>query len=260
MKKTHLLAMAASGLFALPSFAGEIVTTTPPPVVEEESSIISGSVTLGFDSDYVYRGNEIPGNNGQKARRLVHAGLDVNAALTDSLSANFNAWYASSAVGNYDELNLYTRLDYSVGPFTIGPSFRWYYYPEVASAFDNQYEVGLELGLSPVENLSLSLGSFYEFETKGWYFQFDANYSIKISDRFALVPGASVSFVDVHSTSWGLTESDFHHVTTYLKAEISLLKNVTLAPYIAVNFPLSSALEAAQDNLVYGGATFSVSF
>lgn len=260
MKKTHLLAILFGTALAMPSFAGEVPTTPPPPLVEEESSIISGSVTLGFDSDYVYRGFEIYGPNGEKARRLVHSALDVNVAFTESLSLDVGAWYATSSVGDYDELNLATKLNYSVGPVTISPSFRWYNYPDFNSPVDNQYEVGLELGFSPVEGLSLTLGSFYEFEAEQWYFQFDANYTIKIGERFALVPGATISYIDVDDQTWGLDFNGFHHVTAYLKAPITLLKNVTLTPYIAANFPISDELEAIQDNIVYGGATFSVSF
>lgn len=260
MKKTHLLAILFGTAVAMPSFAGDVSIAPPPPPVEESSSIFSGSVTLGFDSDYVYRGFEIYGPNGKKARRLVHSALDLNVALTDSLSWDLGAWYASSSVGDYDELNLATKFNYSVGPVTISPSFRWYNYPDFSSPVDNQYEVGLEVSVTPVEGLSLTLGGFYEFEAEQWLFTFDANYTIKIGERFALVPGATISYIDVHDQTWGLDFDGFHHVSAYLKAPISLFKNVTLTPYIAANFPISNELDAIQDNIVYGGATFSVSF
>ncbi|MFN0127051.1 MAG: hypothetical protein ACKV19_10260 [Verrucomicrobiales bacterium] len=262
MNKTHLLSLVAGGAVLGTAFAGTSAPAkgpvAPPPVVEE-SSMITGSVTLGYDTDYVYRGFEVLSADGDEADQLVWGALDLNAALTDKLSLNFNTWYASSASANYDELDVYTRLTYDFGPISVGPSFKWYHYPHYPSSIDNQYEVGLELFASPVENLNLSTGAFYEFEAEQWYFQFDANYTIKVAESFSLVPGATVSYIDVDSADFALDLSDFHHVTLYLKAPIQLAKNVVLTPYIAGNFPLSD-IDEVQDDIVYGGASLSVSF
>ena len=264
MNKTHLLSLVAGSAVLGTAFAGTSAPATSakgpvaPPIVEE-SSMITGSVSLGYDTDYVYRGFEVLSADGDDADNLVWGALDVNAALTDKLSLNFNTWYASSADSNYDELDLYTRLTYNLGPVSIGPSFKWYHYPHYPSSIDNQYEVGLELFASPVENLALSTGAFYEFEAEQWYFQFDANYTVKINDSFSLVPGATISYIDVSSPEFALDLSDFHHVALYLKAPIQLAKNVVLTPYIAGNFPLSD-IDEVQDDIVYGGANISVSF
>ena len=40
---------------------------------------------------------------------------------------------------------------------------------------------------------------------------------------------------------------------------MKLAKNVVLTPYIAANFPLSD-IDEVQDDIVYGGASLSVSF
>lgn len=262
MNKQHLLTLLASSAVMASAFAGTTTSAkgpVAPPIVEEESSLFSGSVTLGYDTNYVYRGFEVVDVNGDTADNLVWGALDVNAALTEQLSLNFNTWYASSADADYDELDLYTRLTYNLGPISIGPSFKWYHYPKYPGAVDNQYEVGLELFANPVENLALGLGGFYEFEAEQWYFQFDANYTIKVADAFALVPGATISFIDVESNEYALHNNGFHHLTVYLKAPITLHKNVTLTPYIAGNIPIGD-LEDAQDDIVYGGASLSVSF
>jgi len=262
MNKTHLLSLVASNAVLGSAYAG---TSAPakgpvaPPPIYEESSMITGSVTLGYDTDYVYRGFEVLGVDGTDADDLVWGALDLNAALSDQLSLNFNTWYASSGRTNYDELNVYTRLTYDFGAIAVGPSFKWYHYPHYPSSIDNQYEVGLEFFATPVENLALSLGGFYEFEAEQWYIQLDANYTVKVSDRFSLVPGAAISYIDVSSADFALDLSDFHHVSVYLKAPIQLAKNVVLTPYIAGNFPLSN-IDEYQDNIVYGGASLSVSF
>jgi len=263
MKNHLLLSLVVGGAFAGSALAGtEPESKNPkvpvtPPV--EESPMITGSVSLGYDTQYIYRGFEILSADGEEADHLVWGALDVNAALTDKLSLNFNAWYASSAGADYDELDLYTRLTYNLGPVQIGPSFKYYHYPRYPSPVDNQYEVGLELFASPVENLAIGLGGFYEFEAEFWYFQLDANYTIKLCDWASLVPGATVSFVEVESADFALDLDGFHHITAYLKAPIKLAKNVVLTPYIAGNFPLSD-IDDVQDNIVYGGASLAVSF
>jgi hypothetical protein len=263
MNKTQLLSLVAGSAVFGSAFAGTSAPSSkapvaPPPVVEE-SSMITGSVTLGYDTDYVYRGFEVLSADGEEADHLVWGALDVNAALSDKLSLNFNTWYASSAATNYDELDVYTRLTYNLGPISVGPSFKWYHYPHYGSSIDNQYEVGLELFASPVENLAISTGAFYEFEAEQWYFQVDANYTIAINESFSLVPGVTLSYMDVDSADFALDISGFHHSAVYLKAPIKLAKNVVLTPYIAGNFPLGD-LEDFQDELVYGGASLSVSF
>jgi hypothetical protein len=232
----------------------------PPPAPAPESPLLTGSVTLGYDTTYVYRGYEVLAADGDDADHLVWGALDLNYAVTDKLTWNFNTWYASSAASNYDELDIYTRLLYNVGPFAIGPSFKWYHYPHYPSSIDNQYEVGLELASTPVENLSVGLGVFYEFEAEQWYIQGDINYTIPITENFSLVPGVTCSFIDVSSDKFGLHESDFHHVWAYLKAPIKLSSTVSLTPYIAGNFPVGDQVDDLQDPIVVGGAALSVTF
>ena len=109
---------------------------TPAPAAAPASapeSLWTGSVTLGYDTDYIFRGVEVfgTGMNG-RAEDLVTGTLDLNYAINDRLTWNLNAWYGSSAASgtNYEELDLYTRLLYKVNDqFSFGPSFKYYYYP-----------------------------------------------------------------------------------------------------------------------------------
>jgi hypothetical protein len=262
MNRIHLICVLAGSAMIGTAQAGTApeAKNPPPPVTPEPSPLLTGSVTLGYDTTYVYRGYEILSSSGEDADHLVWGALDLNYAITDKLTLNFNAWYASSARANYDELDLYTRLSYNFGPCSIGPSFKWYYYPHYPSSIDNQFEPGIELSCSPVENLALSFGAFYETEADQWYFQADANYTFKINDWLSLVAGGTISYIDVSSDSFGLHESDFHHITAYLKAPIKLSSTVTLTPYIAGNFPIGDQVSDLQDSIVYGGAALSVSF
>ncbi len=246
---------------------------TPAPAAAPMSapaSLWSGSVTLGYDTDYIYRGQEVQGNPFPSgAEDLVTAALDLNYAINDRLTWNMNAWYGSSAASNtnYEELDLYTRLLYKVNDqFSIGASFKYYYYPTFSgTSYDSQYEPGIEAVWTPCANTTVNIGAFYETESEAFYGEVGVNYVWKINDMFSLVPGAVISYLDRDASAFGAGASDFNHSAIYLKAPITLKSNVTLTPYVAVNLPLDGVDDTTfapggQDDEFYGGVALSVGF
>lgn len=247
---------------ALNATAGVAPAPAPMPA-PASTSLWSGSVTLGYDTDYIFRGVEVFGYG--RAEDLFTASLDLNYQVSDRLTWNFNAWYGNSvADADYDELNLYTKLLYKVNDsFSFGPSFRYYSYPYLSGGNSDQYEIGLEAAWVPCANTTVNLGAFYETESEAFYAELGVSYVYKISDRFSLVPGAVVSYRDRDSSSFGASASDFNHAAVFLKAPIALKENVTLTPYVAVNFPLDGVDDVTfdtQDDEVYGGVSLSVGF
>ncbi len=254
---------------ALTAQAG--VTPAPAPAPAPESPWF-GSVTLGYDTDYIYRGVEVYGTGADgRAQDLVTGSLDLNYRINDRWTWNMNAWYGSSANSdtNYEELDLYTRLLYKVNDqFSFGPSFKYYYYPTFSgTSYDAQYEPGLEAVWTPCANTTVNIGAFYETESEAFYAELGVNYLYKINDTFALQPGAVISYVDRDSSVFAPSSSDFNHAAIYLKAPITLKSNITLTPYVAVNFPLDGVDDYSQwlndndqDTTFYGGATLSVGF
>lgn len=244
----------------------------PAPAPVTSDSLWSGSVSLGYDTDYIFRGVEVFGTGTHgRAEDLVTAALDVNYAINDRWTWNFNAWYGSSAASgtDYEELDLYTRLLYKVNDsFSFGPSFKYYYYPTFNPGnFDEQFEPGLEAIWTPCANTTVNIGAFYETEAEQLYVELGVNHVFKINDMFSLVPGALISYIDRDNGNWGGTPSDFNHAAVYLKAPITLKSNVTLTPYIAVNIPLDgvdattdSFSLSRQDEEFYGGAVLAVGF
>jgi hypothetical protein len=257
------LAVACSALTAQ---AGVAPAPAPPP--PEPVSLWSGSVTLGYDSEYIYRGVEIFGNDG-RAKDLVTGALDLNYAINDRLSWNFNAWYGSSASdADYNELDLYTRLTFKVNDsFSFGPSFKYYYYPAFdGTNYDEQFEPGLEFFFTPCPNTNISLGAFYETESEAFYAELNINYTWKLCEKFSLVPGALVSYVDRDNSAFAPSSSDFNHAAFYLRAPYTFKPGVTLTPYILLNVPMDGAEDAGdflgndQDEELIGGVAFSVGF
>jgi hypothetical protein len=247
----------------------------PPPPPPEPVSPWSGSLTVGYDTDYIYRGFQVVDGDFNYAEDLVSVALDLNYQINDRLTWNFNAWYANSfdPDSNYDELDLYTRLLYKVNDsFSFGPSFKYYYYP-VFDNFENidkQYEPGLEFVWVPCANTTVNFGAFYETESDAFYLELGANHVFKINDTFSLVPGAVISYIDRETSPFAPSSSDFNHAAIYLKAPITLKSNMTLTPYVAVNFPLDGIDELTdytfgtgvrrQDEEFYAGVALSVGF
>jgi hypothetical protein len=234
--------------------------SAPPPA--PSSDFWSGSVSLGYDTDYIFRGFETSEDN-------LWGSLDLNFNLSDRWTLNLNAWFTSSTTEvtgpgiEYDELNLYARLFYKVNDqLSFGPSLRWYDYPSIPNVND-ELEAGLELAYAPCACSNVTFGVFYNEELDALYAELGASYTFKLTDRVSLVPGAVIGYRDVEDTDI----NDFSHATLYVKMPIALKENVTLTPYIAGNFPMDGTDEATdafemarQDDEIYGGVSLTVGF
>ncbi len=265
-KSLALLATAG----ALTAHAGVAPSAPAPAPAPVSTSLWSGSVTLGYDSEYIYRGLEVFGDGG-RAKNLVSGAFDLNYAINDRITWNFNAWYASSAENStdYNELNLYTRLNFKLNDtLSIGPSFKYYYYPFFDGGNDEQYEPGVELTWAPnagvLAGTTVNVGAFYETESEAFYFELGVNHAFKINDQFSIVPGAVISYLDRDSSSFGASASDFNHAAVYIRAPYAFKPNFTVTPYIQWNIPLDAIDDITapndQDDRVFGGVTVSVGF
>jgi hypothetical protein len=266
---TKSLALVAA-CTSLTAYAG---TPAPAPAAPAPApaDLWTGSVTLGWDSDYIFRGLHVTDQS-------VTAALDLNVALSDTVTLNLNAWYLNGAGSGdpYDELNLYAKLLFKINDqFSIGPSFRYYDYPFAGGG--EQYEPGLELVWLPCPNATVNFGLFYETETDALYAELGASYTHKVNDTFSLVFGGVISYLDRDDfvaaqpllfppiPQSGFDSNGFNHGAIYVKAPITLKSNVTLTPYIAWNIPLEAiedngGLNPGQDDEFYGGAAITVGF
>ena len=252
---TKGLALAAA-CTSLTATAGVAPAPAPAPA-PASSDFWTGSVTLGWDSDYIFRGLDVTDD-------LATSALDLNFAVSDTATLNIGAWYANGfgKGDDYDELNLYAKLMFKVSDtLSVGPSFRYYDYPFASGG--EQYEPGLELAWTPCTNASVTFGAFYETESDALYLELGSSYTFKINENVSLVPGAVISYLD--RDGWGVDVSDFNHFAVYVKAPITLKKNVTLTPYVAWNVPLDAidsigGLNNGQDDEFYGGAALTVGF
>lgn len=249
MKKNQLTATVgilgcAAFLAAAPVKAG----TPMPPVTPPAPAEIGAEVSIGYDTHYIFRGFNVGEN-------LVWAGVDLSVPLVDRLSLDLGTWYGSLAEDPYDELDLLAGLTYDMGKFQVSGGAIWYYYPQGSNGGGYGFDDALELAASVATNvvgIDFGLGYFYDLETDGSYIELKAEYTYEVSDRFALVPGASISYGDDY---YGV--SGFNAVGARLTAPIKLTERATLSPYIAATWEVDGS---GQQDEVYGGVSLGVRF
>lgn len=259
MKKALLGIMVALVGFAQ---AGTKPIKNPVPVTPPADDSLGFSLSAGYDSSYIFRGYPWGDN-------LVWAGLSMPIKLTDKLTFTFAPWYgnlvsADTPTGNYDELDLVAQLTYDAGFATLGVGYTWYYYPfSDWNTSEPQVSISKTIG-----NLNLFGAAYLDVNAdggdlvnginggSGWYFEIGANYTIKLCEKFSLVPEVRLSYGEDY---YGV--SGFNAVSLRLTAPYQLTKRAVLAPYIAANLPIDSLKDdLGVDNQLYGGVALTVSF
>lgn len=253
MKIKSLLIPVMSAAFAVSAFAGS-PGKAPAPVQPPAEEPLGITTTIGYDTNYVYRGINF-------AENLVTAAIDGNFAVNDMLSINAGAWYGSSADDSfqgpgdsYQELDVYAALMAKVGEATVGLKYQHYFFYGDGSILEDIDEIGLLLSVA-VGPLDVVAGAYYDFTADGFYIETGVSHTFVINDRISLVPAALISYADGY---YGV--SGFNHVKVSLSAPIKLTKTATLTPYIAGNFPIDALESLGEENRVYGGVSLSVSF
>jgi len=244
---TALLSLLSAGALATSSHAGDpmataVTTSDPDPV-------LSGSVGVGYDSTYVFRGVDF----GPDA---IWAGIDFNVGLTSDVSLNFGTWYINPTgqVGGSDatdELDLYAFLNTSFGDLDVGIGATGYFFPEAGG---DAPEGALTLGYS-IGSIDLGFLYAYDFEAEGSYLEVNAGTSIEISDKVSLDLGTGIGYGEGY---YGV--SGFNHVFATASLPISITETLTFSPYISSTWAIDSLEDNGGDDILYGGASFSVDF
>lgn len=254
--KIHSLLTTTLSLLSASAFAG--APAKAPAVVQPAEEPLGFTVSVGYDSHYIFRGVLF-------AENLVTAAVDGTIPLTEMLSLNVGAWYGTSADdsgrfgegGSFHELDLYGAVLADLGPVTVGAKYTAYLYDGASTAngaVEDINEVGL-IAAATVGPVDVTAGAYYDDYTDGFYFETGVSKSIAITDRISLVPAALISYgVDYY----GVT--GFNHVKVGLSVPIKLTGTATLTPYVAGNLPIDELDSLGEDSEIYGGVSLSVSF
>jgi hypothetical protein len=287
-----LLALATAATLTSDAQAG--TPAKPAAPAKDSSSLLSGSflekmtgsVDVGYDSGYYFRGLWFSNNN-------VWEGLTLNLPVTDQLSLTFGSIYTSSVntnmpLGNklkYSELDLIAGASFDAGFAKFGLVYTYYNFYDTFSGSingasygnadrDSQITTSSDLGLTvskSVGPVNLNAGYWYDFRIGGNYWESSADCPVEITSKVSIVPSVSVGYgSDYYSyASVGNTRSGFTAVRPALSLPVKLTETATFTPYAAVNFSGSARYSTNPNgasntdegrNDFYFGGKMSVSF
>lgn len=259
-KAALLMALGLATMGSLPVFAGPDTTDAkaqPPQVQPPAENPLGFTLSVGYDTDYIFRGTEF-------AKNLISTSLDYTTPLNNIFSIDLNAWYGASAddsaapfagSGSYGELDLSGSVLAKLGPVTAGVKYTYYDYLANARKFvEDINEVGLTLSTSVV-GFDVGANGFYDATARGFYFEYWVSRTFPVTDWLSLVPGFLISNATHY---YGVNGGN--NIKLSLSAPIKLTKSATLTPYVAGNLPFDSLKDNGEKNRVYGGVALSVSF
>ena len=226
-------------------------------ILYAEETEVSGSASVGYFSDYVWRGMKIGNKNA----------IQPSVGVTyDAFGANLWANYdVDTREHNETDLTLTYARSFDKLSMEIG-----YIYYALDGANDTQ-EFYVALGYDVL--LSPSLTLYYDVdEGNGGFIVAAIGYSIDLGEIPSLDLSASVSY-NAKNTIMGIDSNGdefngFYNGEVSASMSVPVIENVSVDPFIAYSFPLSNDGKNAlrglssdgKSEIVYGGASVSLSF
>lgn len=280
-------ALAVAVMLPVAVFAG---TEWCPPAAKgcelECCPDIGGSVSVGYDTDYVWRGVHW-------ARDSVWG--DVNYTFEDlPFSPNVGIWHLSSlgsgapaADGYGDETNVYAGIS---GPSFLGfdtsLSYTAVFFPTLRApggpGGDSSSRLSVGVSRDIVWGVGFGYTGNYDFgatDLGSWFHEFSLSKSIAITDCMSLDLGAEVAYNDGYWSGYGLSTpgpgfaggygSGWNHYKVSAALPIALNCRATLTPYIAYSGTpdawiadgLNGGVPGANENdVLFGGVSLGVNF
>ena len=249
--KIKTLFITAIGAFAIAN-----VNAGDKAVVEvvEESADLGATISAGYDSTYFFRGV----NNGENNvwTSIDYQLADLPIAIGVLYGNPITTGDSIVNAGHADELDIYATISKNIGAADVWLGYTAYIFPEgggrTGGSSTNEIGAGIGGTAGPID---LALGAYYDFDIDGWYLDLTAGHTVEINDVISLQLAAGVSFgIDYWSAG-----SEFNHLLVMAALPIRLTDRATLTPYVAGNFALD-AIDAVQDDEVYGGISLAVNF
>lgn len=211
---------------------------------------VGAEISLGYDTDYIFRGVNF-------GDHLISGAINLDVPLSDMVGLSLGSWYGSLAESPYDELDLLAGLTFDLGAVELGIGATWYYFPDTPSVGvdGDAFELGASLGTS-VGPVDLTVAYFYDFETEGSYIEAGASTSFEVNEWLSIEPYAAVAY----NVDYYIDGDGWNHIALGLAFPISLTDTATLKPYVAGNLPLDVIEDTGADDEVVGGVSLSVSF
>jgi len=287
MKKAILVAII--GAMTLGVNAGDWGKAPVGKAPIEECIDLGGEITVGYMSDYFYRGYHVATSSVYGEVNYTFDGLAVPITI--------GAWYLNGVDApvfqgrSFDELQLSASADLgTVAGFDLDLAYIHHFYPEGLSLIPNGNAFGAGDDLGEVSlRISRDLGfatlvgsaNYYLDDTTnagafgfggrdlGFYGNIGLERAFGITDNISLVLAGGVGYVDMLGNT-PFVQRGWNHY--YLQASLPIQLNcrTTLTPYIGYNnqasfTPNSNPVSVlgglpVDDSVVHGGVALSVTF
>ena len=249
MKNPYLATIAALSPFAVLGPLAAKSLQMPPPVAEAESAF-SAEVSLGYDTFYIFRGEEL-------FEQVVWSQVEMNFALSDTLTFTLTPWFLSALDDDCTELDILPSLTWDAGFAEFIAGYAGYIYPRGSlggnEGINDEHEANLSVantfGLFEVSTIAA-----YNFDREATYLEAAVGASFELGSTALLEPSVAVGYSSDYFNADGFT-----HVLLTLSMPIKVTETATLTPYLAGNIPLK-VLEENQDSEIFGGVALAVSF
>jgi len=276
------------GFLALASTPVVAGTTAPAPKnpiapapVNDDLGLTAG---LGYHTNYIWRGV----NFGQ---HWVDASLAGAIPLIEGTRLAWDVNYGSlagdqdhlapgpfpgvaAASNSFQRLQLGAAIQHDIGAVTASLGYRYYRNmgglasgvvagPLAGFGFGMQDGQEISLGLATALGpINVAASANYDWVNASWYFDFDANTSIAVTDSISVVPFFNVGYGK--NMNWqsnvangplfgGSNLTGWTAINTGIRLPIKLNSRATLTPYIAANLPLGQTSDLAVTVVPFGG-------
>lgn len=231
--------------------------TVPPPPPIDSGGIwdsVGATLSVGYDSDYIFRGVDLGDN-------YIWTQLDLSIPIGETVELGLGAWYTTPWNDNdFDnELDLYASLGFDFGSWGLEVGYTHYHYPSSGNGTETN-EIYISAGTTLWE-IDLGLAYYYDWDLENHYIELTAATTFQLTDNISLDPSIGVSYIDLDvDSSFDIDDSGFNHFFARLDMPIQLTPSATLTPYIAVTDALDWLDDAGGGDHFYGGVSLSVDF
>ncbi len=233
----------------------------PAAVAEEE--VPSADASVGFYSQYIWRGYELSKDSIaiQPSLSVGYKGFGANlwASLdTDLYGADTHKWVETDYTLSYD--GAYEKLGYGVG---------WIYYAINADGDSDTQEFYGTLSYDVITAPAFTI--YYDTDNFAgdWYASLSFGHTFMIAEKYGLDLGLSLGYYFIADYFGpGDDYSELHDGILSAAMSFPVGEYIAITPEIYWSFPLSSKAEdfykdnsfEGDDNFVYGGVSVSFAF
>ncbi|MEG2971141.1 MAG: hypothetical protein RR808_06660 [Akkermansia sp.] len=272
MQKKYILSTAlAVASFAGVALAGTKAAVMVPatPVVAPVATAFSGSATVGYSSNYDFRGLILEGANGGNMTPVqVATKYDLNDVYAITMGAGYKAMWNKDQNSSMGEHDFQNEFNYNLGVQAkwvkgLTTSFNYNLFHGgtpgyVARMFENaahsvtqEFGVGAmyDFGTVGVKGLFAAANINYSFAgVTGWWYTTTVGYQKQINERVSAVLSASWNATSSYFSAKSEMANGSQAFDIRLEVPVTLCKHVSFVPFVGTYWAGSSALKVNRGN------------